>query len=73
MTKKITPPDPIALRTRLGMSQTVFWERLGVKQSSGSRYESGRRMPVPIQKLMVLAYGTESQRRKTLEALTQHI
>lgn len=34
-------------RRKLGMNQSAFWTRFGVTQSGGSRYESGRNMPLP--------------------------
>jgi hypothetical protein len=34
-------------RRRLGMNQSAFWGRYGVTQSGGSRYESGRNIPMP--------------------------
>jgi transcriptional regulator with XRE-family HTH domain len=52
------------LRKRLGLNQSEFWTRLGVTQSGGSRYESDRRFPRPVQILIELAYGN-----KPLQAL----
>ena len=34
-----------ALRNSMGLNQSDFWSAVGVKQSAGSRYESGREMP----------------------------
>lgn len=48
--------DTHKLRKSLGQNQMEFWNRLGVTQSGGSRYESGRDMPPPAQKLFHLAY-----------------
>jgi transcriptional regulator with XRE-family HTH domain len=48
------------LRLKLGLNQQEFWSRLGVTQSGGSRYESGRRVPEPIKKLIELAYGNNA-------------
>ena len=49
------------LRQHLGMKQDEFWSRVGVTQSAGSRYETGsRRLPVPLQMLIELAYGSSS-------------
>lgn len=45
------------LRNSLGLSQTEFWARVGSSQSAGSRYELGRRLPVPLQILLSIAYG----------------
>jgi DNA-binding transcriptional regulator YiaG len=41
-------------RQALGMNQTQFWGRIGVTQSAGSRYESGRHVPTPISMLLWL-------------------
>lgn len=49
------------LRIKLALRQDEFWSRVGVTQSAGSRYETGsRRLPVPLQMLIELAYGTKS-------------
>jgi len=45
------------LRLKLGLTQQSFWSRLGVTQSAGSRYETDRRLPEPVRKLIELAYG----------------
>ena len=37
--------DYKTLRTKLRLNQSEFWGRLGVTQSGGSRYESGRKAP----------------------------
>ena len=44
--------DAKRIRHRLGLNQQEFWSRIGVAQSCGSRYESGRRMPKPVQELL---------------------
>lgn len=49
--------DIRSMRKKLGMNQESFWSRLGVTQSGGCRYETGRDMPEPTQKLFDLAYG----------------
>lgn len=33
-----------------------FWSRIGVTQSGGSRYESGRNMPKPVRELLRLVH-----------------
>ncbi|GMV56351.1 MAG: hypothetical protein AMXMBFR6_21560 [Betaproteobacteria bacterium] len=48
--------DVRELRRKLGMNQSQFWSRLGVTQSGGSRYESGRNMPRPVQALLRLIH-----------------
>lgn len=59
------------LRWKMGLRQDVFWEHVGVSQSGGSRYESGR--PVPDQVLWALhfVYGTEDQAKALLAWLRQ--
>jgi transcriptional regulator with XRE-family HTH domain len=52
-TRKYKPRE---IRLRLGLNQTEFWERLGITQSGGSRYEHGRKMPKTVQELLRLAY-----------------
>ena len=61
MAKKVTAPTitgavALKLRSKLGIPQHEFWNRLGVTQSGGSRYESGRNMPRPVKKLFYLTY-----------------
>lgn len=48
--------DARELRRKLGMNQSQFWSKLGVTQSGGSRYESGRNMPRPVQALLRLVH-----------------
>jgi len=51
-----TPEQLIALRQALNLRQAAFWERLGIAQSTGSRYENGRLLPPPVVKLLDLIY-----------------
>ena len=51
-----TIPDPRDIRKKLQMNQSAFWSRIGVTQSGGSRYESGRALPKPVRELMRLVY-----------------
>ena len=44
-------------RQKLNLNQAEFWSRLGVTQSGGSRYESGRNVPKPTQTVIDLTYG----------------
>ncbi|WP_338809127.1 helix-turn-helix domain-containing protein [Neisseria leonii] len=44
------------IRKNLGMNQQEFWSLLGVTQSGGSRYESGRNMPKPVRELLRLVH-----------------
>ena len=48
--------DPRDIRKRLNMNQSEFWSRIGVTQSGGSRYESGRSLPKPVRELVRLVY-----------------
>jgi transcriptional regulator with XRE-family HTH domain len=48
--------DPREIRQRLGMNQDQFWTKIGVTQSGGSRYESGREMPKPVRELLRLVH-----------------
>lgn len=52
-----TSDEVRALRKKLGLNQSEFWVRLGVTQSGGSRYESGRNIPESVRVLLNLAYG----------------
>lgn len=47
---------PRELRKRLGLNQQHFWSAVGVTQSGGSRYESGRNMPRPVRELVRLVH-----------------
>jgi transcriptional regulator with XRE-family HTH domain len=48
--------NPREIRQRLGLNQEEFWTRIGVTQSGGSRYESGRAMPKPVRELLRLVH-----------------
>jgi transcriptional regulator with XRE-family HTH domain len=50
------PLNPREIRQRLRMNQQEFWTRVGVTQSGGSRYESGRTMPRPVRELLRLVH-----------------
>jgi DNA-binding transcriptional regulator YiaG len=41
-------------RHKLGLNQSAFWSELGVTQSGGSHYESGRNLPKPMALLLTL-------------------
>lgn len=53
-------------RRKQQLNQTEFWGKVGVTQSCVSRYESGRDIPVPIQLLLQLAYGTSTEAAELL-------
>ncbi|MFC2306590.1 MAG: helix-turn-helix domain-containing protein, partial [Neisseria elongata] len=44
------------IRKKLGLNQNEFWSKIGVTQSGGSRYESGRNMPKPVRELLRLVH-----------------
>lgn len=48
--------DAREIRRKLGLNQSQFWSKIGVTQSGGSRYESGRNMPRPVQTLLRLVH-----------------
>jgi transcriptional regulator with XRE-family HTH domain len=48
--------NPREIRRRLGLNQEDFWTKIGVTQSGGSRYESGRSMPKPVRELLRLVH-----------------
>jgi transcriptional regulator with XRE-family HTH domain len=48
--------SPRELRLERGMTQREFWSPLGVTQSAGFRYESGRGIPAPVRELLRLAH-----------------
>lgn len=57
------------LRKKLNMNQRDFWSRVKVTQSGGSRYETGRPVPEPVQVLLALAYGTDKERDRAFKSL----
>ena len=56
MARSSKPSKPRTLRQRLGLNQQQFWSAVGVTQSGGSRYESGRNMPRPVVELVRLVH-----------------
>lgn len=48
--------DPREIRRKLGLNQQQFWSKIGVTQSGGSRYESGRNIPKPVRELLRLVH-----------------
>lgn len=62
--------EALALRKKLRLNQTVFWLKVGVMQSTGCRYEKMERdIPLPVQFLLQLAYGSEKQSASLLAYL----
>lgn len=54
--KKRKKVDPAKVRVKLNVNQSEFWNRVGVTQSGGSRYENGRSMPLPVRILLGAVY-----------------
>ncbi len=54
--KTLDKNEPRAIRRKLGMNQQQFWSKIGVTQSGGSRYESGRNIPKPVRELLRLVH-----------------
>lgn len=48
--------NPREVRRKLGLNQLEFWSQIGVTQSGGSRYESGRDMPKSTSELFRLVH-----------------
>ena len=65
----VTGEAALAMRQKAGTNQSRFWSAVGVGQSAGSRYESGRNIPRPVQMLLRIAYGTKAQSAKQVDAL----
>lgn len=57
------------IRRKLGMNQTEFWQYFHVTQSGGSRYESGRDLPEPVNLLMNIALGGDKTAAGLVEQL----
>ena len=65
----ITGEAALSMRKKTGLNQSRFWSVVGIGQSAGSRYESGRNIPRPVQMLLRIAYGTKAQSAKQVDAL----
>ena len=46
----------VKIRKEAGLNQSQFWGSIGVTQSAGSRYETGRALPKPVKLLVDLVY-----------------
>ena len=65
-----TPEEAKTHRKKLQMTQGTFWAKVGVVQSGGSRYESGKRdIPYTLQLLLHLAYAPAERVQLALEEL----
>ena len=61
--------DLAGYRKKLGVNQQTFWSSLGVTQSGGSRYESGRNLPKPVAVLLTLRESGKVKRTDIEAAL----
>lgn len=61
--------DVKQIRNKHKLNQTEFWGRVGCTQSTGSRYETHRTIPKPVQTLIKIAYGTDAQAAKEVSRL----
>ena len=59
------------VRRMLGLTQSAFWGRLGVTQSGGSRYETGREAPSTVMAMLRLIYDPEEEARAFLARLRE--
>ena len=64
--KKLDFSDIATARKKLNLNQKDFWTRYGVTQSGGSRYESGRNIPRPVQILLAAKHGKAAAKREAL-------
>lgn len=55
-TQPLTGKDALLLRQGRSMNQAQFWGPLGVTQSGGSRYETGRKLPRTVELLVRMTY-----------------
>jgi transcriptional regulator with XRE-family HTH domain len=66
--------NPREIRQKLGLNQDEFWQKIGVTQSGGSRYEAGRDMPKPVAELLRLVHvegvDISSLRKEDLEIIS---
>ena len=59
--KTYTGAEVRELRRKLDLNQRDFWTSFQTTQSGGSRYESGREIPDPVQVLLNIAFGTDAK------------
>lgn len=65
---KLDLSDLKTYRKALGLTQAEFWDRIGVTQSGGSRYEGGRAVPTSVAMLLWLASRGKLQETDLSEA-----
>lgn len=67
--KTYTADEIRLIRKRCRLTQGEFWGVLGITQSGGSRYESGRDIPTPVQLLLNIALATRAKSAEVVEDL----
>ena len=67
--KTFTGEEIRAYRKERRLTQADFWVPLGITQSTGSRFGSGRELPGPIQILLNLALGKGENATAIVESL----
>lgn len=60
------------LRRKLHLNQSEFWATFQTTQSGGSRYESGREIPDPVQVLLNIAFVTDAKAAAIFDELRAH-
>lgn len=69
--KIYTGEEVRVLRQKLGLNQSEFWAPFQTTQSGGSRYESGRDIPNPVQVLLNIAFNTDAKATAIFDELRQ--
>lgn len=59
--KTYSGAEVLELRRKLHLNQSEFWAPFQTTQSGGSRYESGREIPAPVQVLLNIAFNTDAK------------
>ena len=67
--KVYTGSEVRELRRKLQLNQSEFWAPFQTTQSGGSRYESGREIPDPVQVLLNIAFGTDTKAEAIFDEL----
>lgn len=64
--KKIDARFALELRIVTNLNQRDFWGLVGVTQSGGSRYESGRTIPLAVKALVATVFQNEVKKHPGL-------
>lgn len=68
----IAGEDVPTYRRKHRLTQSDFWNKIDVSQSSGSRYEHGRRIPMQVRLLLQIVYGTPKQATAVVDWLREN-